>query len=52
MATRRIREFLDGNNVRYVIIHHSPAFSASEVAASAHLPGKPLEPEQPAVRLS
>src|SRR5438045_4118433 len=42
MATRRIREFLDGNNVRYVMIHHSPAFTASEVAASAHVPGKQL----------
>jgi Ala-tRNA(Pro) deacylase len=42
MATRRIREFLDGNNARYVMIHHSPAFTASEVAASVHVPGKQL----------
>src|SRR5437763_2196587 len=42
MATRRIREFLDRNNARYVMIHHSPAFTASEVAASVHMPGKQL----------
>ncbi len=40
MAIRRTREFLDGSRVRYVVISHSPAFSAQEVAASVHLPGK------------
>lgn len=42
MATRRTREFLDGNKVRYALITHSPAFTAQEVAASAHIPGKDL----------
>ena len=42
MATRRTREFLDGNNVRYVMIHHSPAYTAPEVAASVHVPGRQL----------
>jgi hypothetical protein len=28
MATRRIREFLDANEVRYVMIAHSPAREA------------------------
>ena len=40
MATRRIKEFLDGNKVKYVVISHSPAYTAQEVAASAHVPGK------------
>ena len=40
MATRRIREFLDGNKVKYAMISHSPAFTAAEVAASAHIPGR------------
>lgn len=40
MATRRIREFLDGNHARYVMIHHSPAYTAQELAHSMHLPGK------------
>ena len=42
MATRRIREFLDGNKVKYVVICHSPAYTAAEVAASAHIPGRDL----------
>jgi len=42
MATRRIREFLDGNKVGYQVISHSPAYTAQEVAASAHVPGKDL----------
>lgn len=40
MATRRIREFLDGNNVRYVTISHSRAYTAQEVAESTHIPGR------------
>lgn len=42
MATRRIREFLDGNHVQYVTISHSPAYTASQVAESIHIPGKSL----------
>jgi Ala-tRNA(Pro) deacylase len=40
MATRRITEFLNGNAIKYVLITHSPAFTAQEVAASVHVPGK------------
>jgi Ala-tRNA(Pro) deacylase len=40
MATRRIREFLDGSKVKYVVISHSPAYTAQEVAASTHIPGR------------
>lgn len=40
MATRRIREFLDGNHARYVLISHSRAYTTSQVAESAHVPGK------------
>ncbi|HEY2586865.1 MAG TPA: YbaK/EbsC family protein [Tepidisphaeraceae bacterium] len=42
MATRRIQEFLDGNKVRYVLISHSPAYTASQVAESVHIPGRSL----------
>lgn len=40
MATRRIIEFLDGNNIKYVMTTHSPAYTAQEVAAAAHVPGR------------
>lgn len=42
MPAKRLREFLDSHNVKYVTIRHSPAFTAQEIAASAHIPGKEL----------
>lgn len=42
MATRRTLEFLDGNKIKYALIRHSPAYTAQEVAASAHVPGRDL----------
>ena len=42
MPVRRLKEFLDSHDVRYVSISHSPAFTAQEIAASAHVPGKEL----------
>ncbi|MFQ5599252.1 MAG: aminoacyl-tRNA deacylase [Candidatus Krumholzibacteriia bacterium] len=42
MPTRRLKEFLDGHKVKYVTINHSPAFTAQEIAASAHIPGKAM----------
>ena len=40
MAERRILEFLDGSKVRYVMITHSPAYTAQETAESVHIPGR------------
>ncbi len=37
-----LREFLDSHNVRYIVISHSPAFTAQGIAALAHIPGKEL----------
>lgn len=42
MALKRLKEFLDENNVRYITISHSPAYTAQEMAAKAHLPGKEI----------
>lgn len=42
MAVEQLREFLDENDVKYVTIRHSPSFTAQEIAASAHIPGKEL----------
>jgi Ala-tRNA(Pro) deacylase len=38
MILKRLTEFLDAHHIKYVQIHHSPAFTAREVAVSAHLP--------------
>jgi Ala-tRNA(Pro) deacylase len=42
VPARQLSEFLDSNDVRYVTIRHSPAYTAQEVAASAHIPGKDM----------
>jgi Ala-tRNA(Pro) deacylase len=42
MPLQKLREFLDGNHVKYVTISHSVAYTAQEVAASAHIKGKEL----------
>lgn len=42
MPIRKIRDFLDTHHIRYFIITHSPAYTAQEIAASAHVPGKEL----------
>jgi len=42
MPVRKLKEFLDHENVKYVSIIHSTAYTAQEVAASAHITGKEL----------
>jgi Ala-tRNA(Pro) deacylase len=42
MPARALQTFLDRHQVKYVTIRHSPAFTAQEIAASAHIPGKQL----------
>jgi Ala-tRNA(Pro) deacylase len=42
MPVEQLREFLDKNKVKYVVISHSPAYTAQEIAASAHIPGHEL----------
>ncbi|MDT8324720.1 MAG: YbaK/EbsC family protein [Bacteroidota bacterium] len=40
MPARRLKEYLNREGVRYVTIVHSPAYTAQEIAAMAHIPGK------------
>jgi len=42
MPAQRLKQFLDENGVKYVTITHSPAYTAAEIAHSAHIPGKDL----------
>ena len=42
MPVKKLKDFLDGHNIKYVVIRHSPAFTAQEIAASAHVPGREL----------
>ena len=40
MPVKKLKAFLDEHNIRYVSISHSTAYTAQEIAASAHIPGK------------
>jgi Ala-tRNA(Pro) deacylase len=42
MPVDTLKTFLDEHDVKYVSIKHSTAFTAQEIAASAHIPGKEL----------
>jgi Ala-tRNA(Pro) deacylase len=42
MPVDKLREFLDSHDVRYVLISHSKAYTAQEIAASARVPGREL----------
>lgn len=41
-CTQRLRELLDSHASKYVVVTHSRAFTAQEIAASLHVPGREL----------
>ncbi|MDX1671942.1 MAG: YbaK/EbsC family protein [Balneolaceae bacterium] len=40
MPLNKLIDYLDEHGKKYVVVKHSEAFTAQEVAASAHIPGK------------
>jgi len=42
MPIQKLRQFLDENLVKYIVITHSKAYTSQGVAASAHIPGNEL----------
>lgn len=42
MALASLTDFLDRHNVKYVVISHSPAYTAQGIAGLAHISGKEL----------
>ncbi|MDH3268928.1 MAG: YbaK/EbsC family protein [Ignavibacteria bacterium] len=42
MPSKKLKAFLDENKVKYISVQHSSAFTAQEIAAIAHIPGKDL----------
>ena len=40
MPITKLRAFLDENNIRYVTMKHSSAYTSQEIASSAHVSGK------------
>ena len=42
MLSKKLQDFLDSHHAHYVAISHSPAYTAQEIAAKAHIPGHEL----------
>jgi Ala-tRNA(Pro) deacylase len=42
MPIRKLKDYLDTRNIKYVTVRHSSAYTAQQIAASAHIPGKIL----------
>ena len=42
MPLQRLKDYLNSNDVRYVTISHSPAYSSQEIAEAAHVSGNEL----------
>jgi Ala-tRNA(Pro) deacylase len=40
MPSKKLRDYLNAEKVKFVEIKHSPAYTAQEIAAAAHIPGK------------
>ncbi len=40
MPSKTLKDYLESHHVKYLSIHHSPAFTAQEVAAAAHISGR------------
>lgn len=42
MPIQKLRQFLDENLVKYLVITHSKAYTSQSIAASAHIPGNEI----------
>ncbi|MTI87168.1 MAG: YbaK/EbsC family protein [Balneolaceae bacterium] len=42
MPLNKLIDYLDKNGKKYIVMKHSKAYTAQEVAASAHIPGKEM----------
>ena len=42
MPAQRLKTFLDQQRVKYITLKHSPAYTAQEIAAAAHVSGREL----------
>ncbi|MDX1637958.1 MAG: YbaK/EbsC family protein [Balneolaceae bacterium] len=42
MPLERLTKYLDNHDKKYVVIKHSKAYTAQEIAASAHIPGREM----------
>lgn len=40
MPVKKLLKYLDNHDIKYLVIKHSPAYTAQEIAQAAHIPGK------------
>ena len=40
MISARLKQFLDDNGAAYTVVQHDPAFTAQQLAARMHVPGR------------
>jgi Ala-tRNA(Pro) deacylase len=42
MPAKKLKEYLDSKNIKYVSIYHAAASTSQRIAATSHIPGKEL----------
>jgi Ala-tRNA(Pro) deacylase len=42
MPVKEVQDLLNSHHIKYAAISHSPAYTAQEIAAKAHIPGKEM----------
>src|SRR3990167_9209325 len=42
MPLQKLKDVLDSHHIKYVIINHAPAYTAQQVAQSAHISGREM----------
>ena len=42
MPGKKLKQFLNKNNIKYMTINHSPAYTAQEIAAKSHVSGQEM----------
>ena len=42
MSLKKLKQYLDSQKIMYTVSEHSPAYTAQEIASSAHIKGKEL----------
>jgi Ala-tRNA(Pro) deacylase len=42
MPVKRLKDYLENHHISYISMAHSPAFTAQEIAAAAHVSGKQI----------
>jgi Ala-tRNA(Pro) deacylase len=42
MPVKKLKEFLDDHKIKYVAMIHSTAYTAQEIAAASHIPGREM----------